>query len=303
VLRSYAWQRQSPAGVLDSLDQLVQGLEMAQLATAVFGRLELLEAADGRSDGARLRWANAGHLPPLVVLPDGRVERLADAWSVLIGAPGGTPRPECDVMLPPGATLVLFTDGLVESRRDDVDAGLDRLATVLAGVADAPTAHDLCDRLLAGLDPESREDDLALLVVRLADETVADAEDEPARSTLEVPAVPASVSRVRRHCRTALADAPEDVADTVVLLASELASNAVSHAAGPIALSVDHGARVVRVEVADRSAHLPVPRAAGAPEPGLDEGRGLLLLEALAGSWGAVPTAAGKRVWFEVPLP
>ena len=128
VLRSYAWEGHRPADVLDRLDRLVQGLGMAQLATCVYGRLERVEG------GALLHYANAGHLPPVVQGRDGAVQVLDGGKSVLIGAPGradGTGRADASAYLSRGSTLLLYTDGLVEDRNTDVDAG--RGAAVLAG--------------------------------------------------------------------------------------------------------------------------------------------------------------------------
>jgi serine phosphatase RsbU (regulator of sigma subunit) len=163
VLRSYAYEGISPALVLDRMDRLIQGFGMAQLATAVYGRLILDNA------GAMLLFANAGHLPPLLRHPDGAVERLERARSALIGAPlvEPVPRPETAVALGRGATLVLYTDGLVEDRRRPLDAGLDRLsAAVGAHPAGAPL-DELCDAVITALDADRSDDDVALLALRV----------------------------------------------------------------------------------------------------------------------------------------
>jgi hypothetical protein len=112
VLRSYAYEGSSPSVVLDRLDRLVQGFDMAQVATAIFGRLVRDDA------GATLLFANAGHLPPILRHRDGSVHRVERGTSPLIGvlAPGVRPRNEATVTVPEGALLVLYTDGLVETR-------------------------------------------------------------------------------------------------------------------------------------------------------------------------------------------
>jgi len=162
VLQSYAWQGSSPAVVLDRLDQLVQGLDMAQLATCIYGRLEL-PALGG--DGV-LRLANAGHLPPAVRRGDGHVRLVRDGVSLLVGAALGTERDETEVHVGPGTTLVLYTDGLVEHRGRDLDDGLAALERVLA---DAPeSAQGVLDAVLAALvDDDDLDDDVAVLVVRV----------------------------------------------------------------------------------------------------------------------------------------
>ncbi len=162
VLRSYAWHGDSPAVVLDRLDQLVQGLDMAQLATCVYGRLQLPTAdAPGR-----VELCNAGHLPPVLRSPDGSVRLLGGAPSLLVGAALGTTRAEVGEHLLPGSTLVLCTDGLVEHRGRDLDDGL---AALQAAVASAPdtTADAVCQHLLDELAQGRLEDDVALLVVRV----------------------------------------------------------------------------------------------------------------------------------------
>ena len=165
VLRSYAWEGHRPAEVLERLDRLVQGLGMAQLATCVYGRLLPVEG------GALLRYANAGHLPPVVQHRDGGIEVLDGGKSVLIGAPGGSEsgRPDGSALIPYGATLVLYTDGLVEDRETDIDAGVARLCALVAGHDPSLGVGTLCDRLLEELLTAPRSDDAAVIAVRIAD--------------------------------------------------------------------------------------------------------------------------------------
>ena len=168
VLRSYAWRGLAPADVLDQLDELVQGLDMAQLATAIYGRIDLPTPAgpDHPAGPGRLRWANAGHLPPALRRPDGTVQLLTGEVSLLVGAAPGVLRAESEVALEPGSVLVLYTDGLVEHRGLDLDAGLARLQASLAA-APAGSAEGICDALLADLTSEERDDDVALLAIRV----------------------------------------------------------------------------------------------------------------------------------------
>ena len=162
VLQSYAWQGSGPVVVLDRLDQLVQGLDMAQLATCIYGRLELPD-----DDGVRcLRLANAGHLPPVLRTPDGEVRLLGDGASLLVGAALGTERDEVEVPVPPGSVLVLYTDGLVEHRARDLTHGLSALETALETAPDG-CAQEVLDHLLAELAQGTLDDDVAVLVVRV----------------------------------------------------------------------------------------------------------------------------------------
>ncbi len=165
VLRSYAWQGDRPAKVLDHLDQLVQGLHMAQLATAVYARVTL-PGPDDPTGPAVLRLSNAGHLPPVLRTPDGTARLLTGGRSLLVGAALGTPRGELEQLVPRGSTLVMCTDGLVEQRGRDLDAGLERLRLAVEA-SDGASADAICNQLLTALDGTEREDDVALLVVRV----------------------------------------------------------------------------------------------------------------------------------------
>ena len=164
VLQSYAWQGSAPAVVLDRLDQLVQGLDMAQLATCLYGRLE--PAADGMP--RRLRLANAGHLPPAVRAPDGSVRLVDTAPSLLVGAALGTVREEVELEVQPGSIVVLYTDGLVEHRGRPIDQGFQALAEALRTAPDTD-ADAVCEHLLSELAYGDLDDDVALLVVRVLD--------------------------------------------------------------------------------------------------------------------------------------
>ena len=162
VLQSYAWQGSSPAVVLDRLDQLVQGLDMAQLATCVYGRLEL----PGLGQDGVLRLANAGHLPPALRRGDGSVRLLRDNVSLLVGAALGTERQETEEAVGPGTLLLLYTDGLVEHRGRDLDEGLSALEEALAS-APHGTAQEVLDHVLGALVGDELEDDVAVLAVRV----------------------------------------------------------------------------------------------------------------------------------------
>ncbi|MCU1691286.1 MAG: rsbU 8 [Frankiales bacterium] len=115
--------------------------------------------------------------------------------------------------------------------------------------------------------------------------------------SIVVPSVPRSVAAVRRYAVSACAEASEEVRDTVALLVSEVATNALVHGTGDVEVGVSVRAGVLRVEVCDDGAALPQRRTAG---PDAEGGRGLALVEALASAWGVEPRGSGKVVWFEV---
>jgi hypothetical protein len=163
VLRSYAYEGSSPSVVLDRMDRLVQGFGMAEVATAIYGRL-ILDHGNGK-----LLYSNAGHLPPLLRHPGGRVERLDRGTHHLIGVlpPDQGSRGEAAAALPAGALLLLYTDGLVETRTRSFDDGIDLLAAALAAVQDDHTPAQICDALLEALVSGDPEDDAAVLAIHV----------------------------------------------------------------------------------------------------------------------------------------
>ena len=163
LLRAQAWQHQDPGEVLTRTDRLMQGLEVATLATAWFARLEGLH-----DEGpATLRYADAGHLPPVLRTPEGTTSFLEEASAVLLGSPLDTERPEATVDLPSGALLLLYTDGLIERRGASLAEGLDWLRDEVAGLPGQPGCEELTSHLLATVSDEALVDDVALLALRL----------------------------------------------------------------------------------------------------------------------------------------
>ena len=163
VLRSYAWEGLAPDAVIDRCNDLVQGLGMAAMATAVFGRLE--RATDG--DGWVLGYCNAGHPPPLLRRGDGTVELLTGNLSPLIGATREAARDCTEVRCRPGDVLVLHTDGLIESPGNDPDERTDLLARTLGAETDVSDVGALCDTVLEALGADDLRDDAVLLAIRL----------------------------------------------------------------------------------------------------------------------------------------
>ncbi|WP_298461958.1 SpoIIE family protein phosphatase [uncultured Cellulomonas sp.] len=155
----------SPAELLSRLDGAMRGLGLDTLATAVLARVEQVPGADVPVH--RLRWSNAGHLPPVLRTADGEVRVLEPAGDadLLLGWDPGCLRTETVTDLPPGSTLVLYTDGLVERRDAGLDEGIARLVRTVQAAGDAP-AEDVAERILRDLGPDSHDDDVALLVLR-----------------------------------------------------------------------------------------------------------------------------------------
>jgi serine phosphatase RsbU (regulator of sigma subunit) len=159
VLRAYAWPGGGPASVIRRVDELALGPQPGALATLVYAIYD--------PSRRELAWSSAGHPPPLLVRPDGRTDYLLGANSTLVGVGPDVDRTEQTATLDVGATLVLYTDGLVETREDSLTDGLERLAALAENRASA-SPDELVDLLLADVEAaEQRKDDVAILVARM----------------------------------------------------------------------------------------------------------------------------------------
>ncbi|MEV6012952.1 SpoIIE family protein phosphatase [Streptomyces sp. NPDC051976] len=162
MLRAHAWsQAEGPAAILSRLDDTVTHVTDVSMATVLFGRLERQTATDWR-----LSWSNAGHPPPLLIDYEGRARYLHKPHGILLGTSSSPERVDATVTLPPKSTLVLYTDGLVESPGHSLDVGLDLLRQHAAALVHRPL-EAFCDQLLARVRPPGSEDDIALLALRV----------------------------------------------------------------------------------------------------------------------------------------
>ncbi|WP_369132296.1 SpoIIE family protein phosphatase [Modestobacter sp. I12A-02662] len=156
----------TPAELLTGLDQASAGLDLDTMATALVARLEQ-DDPELRSGDTRLRWSTAGHPPPVLIDGDGHVTLLDDSHpDLLLGVLPTTPRTDHVATVDRGGTLLLYTDGLVERRDRDLDAGIAELLDVLDGLTGLPL-QELCDALLDRMYLPDTEDDVALLAVRI----------------------------------------------------------------------------------------------------------------------------------------
>ncbi|MFM9676306.1 SpoIIE family protein phosphatase [Streptomyces brasiliscabiei] len=235
--------------------------------------------------------ARAGHPLPAVVAPDGTVDFVDLPPGPPLGL-GGMPFETVELDLAEGSQLVLYTDGLVEDRHRDIDTGLDALRKVLAHPDRAP--EDTCEAVLDALLPARPSDDVALLVARthtLGPERVAQ---------WELPGDPAVVARARASVTAQLSAWGLDALTfTTELIASELVTNAIRHATGPIHLRLLRD-RALICEVYDSSGTSPRLRRARTED---EDGRGLFLIAQLTERWGTRYTPDGKTIWTEQPLP
>lgn len=156
---------EGPAALLSGVDRVMVGLEADTTATAILGRL----ARPSADRTQRLTWSNAGHPPPMLLRADGTVEVLETPdTNLLLGLAPELARHEHAVDLAPGDTLVLYTDGLVERRIAGIQAGLDELRRMLAGLGPQRAPDEIAERVVRGLMPYRADDDVALLVLRVS---------------------------------------------------------------------------------------------------------------------------------------
>ncbi|MFI6410267.1 SpoIIE family protein phosphatase [Streptomyces sp. NPDC050585] len=278
-----------PQEVLHHLDEQAQRLGENRMATCLYAVYDPV--------AHRITIANAGHPPPILLHLGGRAEVLRVPPGAPIGV-GGVDFEAVELDAPAGATLLLYTDGLVESRLRDVWTGIEQLRERLAATAQLtgpdhpPPLEALCDDVLDMLGPGDRDDDIALLAARFDGITPSDV----AYWFLEPE--DAAPGRARRLARRALARwGLEELNDAVELLVSEVVTNAVRYASRPVTLRLLR-TDVLRCEVGDDSPQLPRQRRARDTDEG---GRGLFLVNRLARRWGATRLSTGKVVWFELP--
>jgi serine phosphatase RsbU (regulator of sigma subunit)/anti-sigma regulatory factor (Ser/Thr protein kinase) len=244
--------------------------------------------------------SSAGHLPPILVHPDGRAEVIAARTQSGLGTSFLTREPfeVTEFAAKPGALLALYTDGLVEDPSTPIDQGIAALARELTRVRPGDDLQEAVDRTIRGLAPARgrQRDDVTLMLARMAGRPGRDV------ATWSLPARdPRGVAHARNLVARRLRSwGLEERAHDTVLVVSELVTNAVRHGAGEITLRLIRtgGSRLV-CEVGDRSDARPRRRRAG----GLDEhGRGLLVVHKLTDRWGVRWSAlGGKTTWAEVP--
>jgi serine phosphatase RsbU (regulator of sigma subunit)/anti-sigma regulatory factor (Ser/Thr protein kinase) len=282
-----------PDELLGHMDELVHRIDQDEAAagdhTAVTGATCLYAVYDAVSGECTL--ARAGHLPPALVHPDGTAEFPELPAGPPLGV-AGLPFETGHLRLPEGSQLVLYTDGLVESRDRDIETGLELLRRALAGPGRPPA--ETCEAVLDALLPAEPGDDIALLVARtrvLADDRVA---------SWDVPTDPAAVAHTRAAVTRQLDEWDlADLAFNTELILSELTTNAIRYAGGPIRVRLLRD-RQLTCEVSDTSSTSPHLRYAASTDEG---GRGLFLVAQFAEHWGTRYTATGKVIWASQALP
>ncbi|GGT39077.1 magnesium or manganese-dependent protein phosphatase [Streptomyces kurssanovii] len=314
ALRAYASEGHRPDAVLSRASRFLHGItdtyaegdcSSPRFATCLY--LEV-DPATGRVEIAR-----AGHPEPAVRTSDGTVLLRPTEGGLPLGIDPDSDYPTTRFLLEPGETLMICTDGLVETGGHDLDTGWARLRGVLEEHSGG-SLEDLADNLVQAVHGPSshyttgpladrREDDIALVLLCREGQPSRRA---PRRTAMAVAqAQPERIAAARRHLRELLHDWEDtEQVDSAVLMVSEMVTNVLVHTDGDalIVAEVAHHTpkRRLRVEITDTSDELPHRRRPGEMA---SSGRGLLLTEMLADNWGVDPRGEGKSIWFELYEP
>ncbi|MFI6106076.1 SpoIIE family protein phosphatase [Streptomyces sp. NPDC051310] len=315
ALRAYASEGHRPDAVLSRASRFLYGItdgaagdhgdHGGRFATCLY--LEV-DPATGSVDIAR-----AGHPDPAIRMADGTVVLRPTDGGLPLGIVPDTDYPTTRFTLEPGETLMICTDGLLETGGHDLESGWARIRKLLEQHVSTDPLEVLADSLVqavhgpgshhtTGPFADRREDDIAVLLLSRTD-GVASQRRAARRTALTVAqAEPERIAAARQQLRELLHDwADEEQVDAAVLMVSEMLTNVLVHTDGNALLVAEatgeHGARRLRVDVADASDELPHKRRPGEMA---SSGRGLVLMEVLAHAWGVDPRGEGKSIWFEL---
>ncbi|OIJ98926.1 ATP-binding SpoIIE family protein phosphatase [Streptomyces colonosanans] len=318
ALRAYASEGHRPDAVLSRASRFLHGMTYGEDGTDLRFATCLYVEVDPAT--GTLEIARAGHPDPAVLMADGTVLTRPTAGGLPLGIDPDSDYPTTRLVLEPGETMLICTDGLIETGGHDLDTGwlrlrrtleehdgdLEMLADALVQAVHGPSSHHATGPLT-----DRREDDIALLLLcRVGEGCCADTatrrRSAVRRSALTVAqAEPERIAGARQQLRELLHDwSSADQVDSAVLLASEMLTNVLVHTDSDALLVAEvsgdkdgSGGRRMRVEVTDTSDDLPHPRRPGELA---SSGRGLVLVELLADAWGVDPRGDGKSIWFEL---
>ena len=285
AVRAYARLDLPPADLLESLDGIVRELGEDQIVTCIYA---VFDPAD-----RVLRFANAGHLPPIVALPGGECFLVEGSENPPLGVGPFNLMP-MEVDLESNARVVLYTDGLVERRGEDLQLGIKTLAARVADLTGP--VEGVPEELVAAMLPQGPDDDVAILVARVdpppEDETLA----------LRLESSESMVTDARHLVITYLSERhmPASLVSDGALATSELVTNALLHGRAPVDLRLRIEGADVLIEVRDRATYQPRKLR---PDDTGEHGRGLQIVAALAARWGTRPTENGKAVWCVLSAP
>jgi serine phosphatase RsbU (regulator of sigma subunit)/PAS domain-containing protein len=297
ALRAYAADGHSPTGVMDRVNRMMLQVEPDSVASCCYLEVHLVE---GTATGVI-----AGHPPP-VLYSAGAARPLPLRIGPPLGVDAEAAYVDTSFLLPGGSALVLYTDGLVEDRRYDIDRGIaDLCAAVTAAVSGSPTLDPdaVVEKILsAGVGPFPRSDDVAILALTI-DGGVIDSDPGLtgglAKARRRFGGDAASAPAARRFAADILSAWGESaLVDNARLLLGEVITNAVQHTVGDVEVRLSLRPQRLRIEVRDRSDRRPDRREVLVDS---ESGRGLHIVEVLARDWGFEPLpTGGKVVWFEL---
>ncbi|WP_327163038.1 SpoIIE family protein phosphatase [Streptomyces zaomyceticus] len=315
ALRAYASEGHRPDAVLSRASRFLYGITDGddgegeagpRFATCLYLEVDL---ETGTVDIAR-----AGHPDPAVRMNDGTVLLRPTAGGLPLGIDPDTDYPTTRLTLEPGETLMICTDGLLETGGHDLDTGWERVRDLLES-HDGMDLEELADSLVEAVHgpgshhttgplADRREDDIAVLL--LSRRPVGVLPEAPRRTLMTIAqAEPERIAEAREQVRQLLHDwDDEEQLDSAVLMVSEMVTNVLVHTDGDALLVAEvacgEKTRRLRVEVSDASDELPHKRHPGEMA---SSGRGLVLMEMLADAWGVDPRGEGKAIWFELNEP
>jgi serine phosphatase RsbU (regulator of sigma subunit)/anti-sigma regulatory factor (Ser/Thr protein kinase) len=269
----------SPRAALCGLDRFAARLPGAQCTTVVCAVLD--------PDTGELVYSSAGHPPPILVEADGTIRTLDDGRTIPVGLRPDRPRPEAHVTVPPGATLLLYTDGLVERRDSSLDEGITRASVLIRDVR-ASTLDDVADQIMTRLAPSSGyQDDVAVVLYR-----------HPAPLEISFPAHVNELSRSRTALRGWLTQTrvDPDQAHDMLVAAGEAVANAIEHGhrdtpEGIITLRATALVDQVQLTIVDTGSWKPPQTTADR-----NRGRGITLMRALMQDVAIHPDATGTTI-------
>ncbi|MER7517083.1 SpoIIE family protein phosphatase [Streptomyces sp. NPDC126499] len=319
ALRAYASEGHGPDAVLSRASRFLHGVNDGagmgagadedgggpRFATCLYLEVDV--------ETGTVEIARAGHPDPAVRMTDGTVLLRPTAGGLPLGIDPDSDYPTTRLTLEPGETLMICTDGLLETGGHDLDSGWERVRKLLEA-DDGEDLEALADRLVEAVHgpgshhttgplADRREDDIAVLLLSRQGTAVRQA---PRRTMMTVAqAEPERIAAAREQVRQLLHDwSDADQVDSAVLMVSEMVTNVLVHTDGDALLVAEvaclQDTRRLRVEVADTSDDLPHKRHPGEMA---SSGRGLLLMEMLAHTWGVDPRGDGKAIWFELHEP
>lgn len=323
AVRAYASEGHHPDAVLSRASRFLAGLCEPDGADGGYDpRFATCLYMEVDPVAGTLDIARAGHPDPAVRLADGTMVIRPTAGGLPLGINPDTDYPTTRVVLEPGETLLMCTDGLIETGGHDLETGWDRIRAVFEQRAAGPgddggddletlaeclvqAVHGPPSHHTTGHLADRREDDIALLLIRReAEVCLVGPGSAPVRRTAVTVAQAESerIAGARQQLRDMLHDwADPDQVESAVLMLSEMVTNVLVHTDGDALLVAEvsgrRGARRLRLDVADGSDELPHRRRPGELA---SSGRGLLLMEMLADNWGVDPRGDGKCVWYEL---